>query len=108
MFCFTSVSTIAVTYIDGIFQETAHEKTQKYKEGKSVLERSVNIWRKRIRILIFSVYFLGSIMAVEFIVFFFFFGAGLRCLVPMVAITGSAMEHILVEVMQMMLDYSFI
>lgn len=108
MFCFTSVSTIAVTYIDGIFQETAHEKGQKYKEGKSVLERSVNIWRKRIRILICSVYFLGSIMVVEFIVFFFFLGAGLRCLVPMVAITGSAMEHILVEVMQMMLDYSFI
>ncbi|CAA2934337.1 yippee-like [Olea europaea subsp. europaea] len=24
--------------------ETAHEKSQKYKEGKSVLERSVNCW----------------------------------------------------------------
>lgn len=28
-------------------QETAHEKNQKYKEGKSVLERSVDIWRKK-------------------------------------------------------------
>ena len=27
---------------NGCFQETAHEKGQKYKEGKSVLERSVN------------------------------------------------------------------
>jgi hypothetical protein len=28
-------------------QETANEKNQKYKEGKSVLERSVDIWRKK-------------------------------------------------------------
>ncbi|XWS56708.1 hypothetical protein CRYUN_Cryun09bG0108900 [Craigia yunnanensis] len=26
-------------YMDGFFQETGHEKNQKYKEGKSVLER---------------------------------------------------------------------
>ena len=30
---------VAVSYMDGFFQETAHEKNQKYKEGKSVLER---------------------------------------------------------------------
>ncbi|TQD75977.1 hypothetical protein C1H46_038464 [Malus baccata] len=28
--------------------ETAHEETQKYKEGKSVLERSVDVRRKKI------------------------------------------------------------
>ena len=44
-------SIVAVSHFDGSLslslQETAHEKTQKYKEGKSVLERSVDIWRKK-------------------------------------------------------------
>lgn len=31
----------AISYLNSFFQETAHEKSQKYKEGKSVLERSV-------------------------------------------------------------------
>lgn len=31
----------AVIGFNVFFQETAHEKSQKYKEGKSVLERSV-------------------------------------------------------------------
>ena len=30
---------VAVCYLNDFFQETAHEKAQKYKEGKSVLER---------------------------------------------------------------------
>lgn len=33
---------VAVIYMDSFFQETAHDKNQKYKEGKSVLERWVN------------------------------------------------------------------
>lgn len=44
-------SIVAVSHFDGSLslslQETAHEKNQKYKEGKSVLERSVDIWRKK-------------------------------------------------------------
>lgn len=32
-----------ISYHIGFFQETAHEKSQKYKEGKSVLERSVEM-----------------------------------------------------------------
>lgn len=32
---------IAISYLESFFQETAHEKKQKFKEGKSVLERSV-------------------------------------------------------------------
>jgi hypothetical protein len=44
------VSIVAVSYVDFFPQETAHEKTQKYKEGKSVLERSVDLWRKKIPI----------------------------------------------------------
>jgi uncharacterized protein YkuJ len=34
---------VAFSYTNGSFQETAHEKDQKYKEGKSVLERSVEM-----------------------------------------------------------------
>jgi len=42
-----------------LFQETAHEKSQKYKEGKSVLERSVDIWRKKILILYIIIIIMG-------------------------------------------------
>lgn len=34
---------VAQSYSIGFFQETAYEKSQKYKEGKSALERSVEM-----------------------------------------------------------------
>ena len=34
---------VVFSYSSGAFQETAYEKNQKYKEGKSVLERSVEM-----------------------------------------------------------------
>lgn len=39
---FVCSQNVAVSYSDDFFQETAHEKAQKYKEGKSVLERYVD------------------------------------------------------------------
>jgi hypothetical protein len=38
---------VVTIYLDGFFQETAHEKSQKYKEGKSVLERLVENYSRR-------------------------------------------------------------
>lgn len=35
---------VTVICLDDFFQETAHEKAQKYKEGKSVLERYVDLY----------------------------------------------------------------
>lgn len=38
---FFSMFLVATIYLDDFFQVTAHDKSQKYKEGKSVLERLV-------------------------------------------------------------------
>ena len=44
--CF-SMFLVATIYLDDFFQETAHEKSQRYKEGKSVLERLVENYSRR-------------------------------------------------------------
>ena len=88
---------VAVCYLNDFFQETAHEKAQKYKEGKSVLERYVDSFLGKsvpdtIK-LNWSVWD-GCIAD----------GTGLRSRVLMEATTGSLQKLMLVEVMQMTHD----